>query len=266
VLTPLLLKAWRDHWKGTTVWTIGLVLLVAVEQWVYPSIRDSAAGMAQLIEAYPEAMRAMFRMEDYTSGTGFLNVELFSIMVPIAFIAIGASWGSTATADEEERGTADLLLTFPVSRTQVIVTKMIAAVVTLLALALVLWVSLLVGNRLIDVDIGLGNLLSTCLLQALLGILFCGVGFLVGAVTGRRGIALGVAITLALAAFLAYSLAPMAEGFERLNPVNPFAWTLGGNPLVNGLDAGYALRLAVVALVLFACSVLAFRRRDIAAG
>jgi ABC-2 type transport system permease protein len=100
-------------------------------------------------------------------------------------------------------------------------------------------------------------------MAALLGILYAGVGFLVGALTGRRGVATGATIALALGAFIAYSLAALVDFFENVGPANPFEWALGFNPLANGLDVGYASRLLLLSLLLFAGAVLVFRRRDI---
>ena len=265
MLLPLLLKTWRDRWRGLIAWTTGLVLITAVELYVYPSIRDSGEGMEALVEGFPEPMQEIFRMSDYTSGAGFLNVEMFSIIVPLVFIAVGASWGAGATADEEEKGTADLLLTLPVSRTAILLTKGAATVLVLLGLIIVLAVTLVLGSGMVDLGVAYANLVAACLMSGLLGILYAGIGFFVGAATGRRGIALGVAFTLAIAGFLLYSLSPMVEGFENVNPVNPFQWAVGSDALTSGIDAGYALRLLLLSIVMFAGAVLAFRRRDIRA-
>jgi ABC-2 type transport system permease protein len=265
VLLPLLLKTWRDRWRGLIAWTTGLVLITVVELYVYPTIRDSGEGMEALIEGFPEPMQEIFRMSDYTSGAGFLNVEMFSIIVPLVFIAVGASWGAGATADEEEKGTADLLFTLPVSRTAVLLTKGAAAIIVLLGLTLVLAVTLVVGSSMVDLGVDYSYLIAACVMSGMLGVLYAGIGFLIGAATGRRGVALGVAFTLAIAGFLLYSLSPMVDGFERVNPVNPFQWAVGSNALTDGIDVGYALRLLLLSIALFAGSVLVFRRRDIRA-
>ncbi|MDO8309535.1 MAG: ABC transporter permease [Actinomycetota bacterium] len=259
----LLTKTWRDHWRGLLAWTAGLVAIAAVELYVYPGIRDSSASIGQLMESYPEAFREFFRMEDYTSGVGFLNVELFSMMVPLVFIAVGATWGAAATAQEEERGTADFLLALPVGRGQVLITKMAATILALTGIALALMLTLAVGTDLVDIDIPLGHIAAACLASSLLGGLYAGIGFLLGALTGRRGVALGVAIALGLAAFLAYSLAPMVDAFDAVNPVNPFAWSVGSNPLAGGLAASDVLRLVGVSAVLYAGALLAFARHDV---
>jgi ABC-2 type transport system permease protein len=265
MLLPLLVKTWRDRWRGLTAWTVGLVLIGIVELYVYPSIRDSAEGMSSLVEAFPEAMQEMFRMSDYTSPAGFLNVEMFSIMVPLVFISVGASWGASATADEEEKGTADLLLTLPVSRSQIVLTKGVATLAALAAIVMVISVSLVIGAAVVDMDLPASSIWAASAMSGLLGALYAGLGFLIGALTGRRGVALGAAIALAIAGFLVYSLAPMLDLFDTINPMNPFQWAVGGDPLRNGMDAGYVLGLAGVTLVLFAGALLSFSRRDIRA-
>lgn len=262
-MPPLLTKAWRDRWRGLLAWTVGLVAMAAVQLYVYPSVRDSGDSMSQFIDEFPEAMQAMFRIEDYTSGVGFLNTELFSMLVPLVLIAVGASWGAAATAEEEERGTADLLLTLPVSRTRILATKVIATVAVLVGLVGALTATLAVGTRLVDMDIGLDRLLAAAAMAGLLGLVYAAIAFLVGAWSGRRGIALGVTIGLALAGFLAYSLAPLVDTFDAINPVNPFQWSLGADALSQGIDTGYALRLLLLSAVLLAGSVVAFARRDI---
>ena len=263
MLVPLLLKTWRDHWRGFLAWAVGLALISAVQLWVYPSIRDSAEGTSQMLEAFPEEMQQIFDMSNYTTGVGFLNVELFSMVVPLVFIAVGATWGAGATADEEEKGTADLLLTLPISWASILVTKMVATVIALLLLAAILALTIVAGAALIDMEVETSGIVVACLMAALLGTLYAGVGFLAGAVTGRKGVAIGTTIALGLAAFISYSLASLVDVFENINPANPFEWALGFNPLVNGLDVGYSSRLLLLSLLLFAGAVLVFRRRDI---
>lgn len=108
---PIALRTWADHWRAILAWMMGLVGIVQLT--VYPSVRDTAGSTMDFVNAFPEAFKAMFRISDYTSGPGYLSVELFSMLVPLVFIAVGASWGASATAGEEESGTADLLMSLP---------------------------------------------------------------------------------------------------------------------------------------------------------
>jgi ABC-2 type transport system permease protein len=266
VLGTLVVKTWRDHWRAVLGWSLGLTAISTVQLAVYPSVRDAAEGTSQLMDSFPEAFKTMFRITDYTSGPGYLGAELFSIMVPLVFIGIGATFGAGATAVEEERGTADLLLTLPVTRTQVLLAKLVALLSAPAALGVLLWVVLLLGSRAVGLSgVGAGKLLVSCLAAVLLGWLYTGVGLLVGAWSGRRAVALGSAIAAALAGFLLFSLGPLVDGLRPWLRATPFHWAMGNDPLRNGVPPGYVALLLATSLVLYGLSVVAFRRRDISA-
>lgn len=261
----LLLKTARDHWRSYLIWTLGLLAMVGVQLSVYPTVRSSAAGLSTFLDNYPEALKQIFRMEDYTSGAGFLSTELFSMMLPLIFISIGASWGANASAQEEERRTADILLTLPISRVRILTIKIITAVLSQVLLAAVTVLSLVIGIRFVDLSLGTSKIVAGALTGALLGILFNAVATFMGAAWGKRSIALGGAIGLAIAGFLFFSLAPLVDTFDRITPINPFQWTLGSRPLFDGVDVGYTVLSVVVSSVLYAASLVVFKRRDIQA-
>ncbi len=259
----LLLKTARDHWRSYLIWTLGLLAMVGVQLSVYPTVRSSAAGLSTFLDNYPEALKQIFRMEDYTSGAGFLSTELFSMMLPLIFISIGASWGANASAQEEERRTADILLTLPISRVRILSIKITTAILSQVLLATTLVLSLAIGIRFVDLSLGTTKIIAGALTGALLGILFNAVATFLGAAWGKRSIALGGAIGLAIAGFLFFSLAPLVDTFERITPINPFQWTLGSRPLFEGIDVGYTMFSLVLALALYVASLVVFRRRDI---
>lgn len=261
----LLIKTARDHWKSYVIWTLGLLAMVGVQLSVYPTVRSSAAGLSSFLDNYPEALKQIFRMEDYTSGAGFLSTELFSMMLPLIFISIGASWGANASAQEEERRTADILLTLPISRVRILTIKIITAALAQVLLATVTVLSLVIGIRFVDLSLGTSKIIAGALTGALLGILFNAVATFMGAAWGKRSIALGGAVGLAIAGFLFFSLAPLVDTFERITPINPFQWTLGSRPLFDGVDIGYTVISVVMSLVLYAASLVVFKRRDIQA-
>ncbi len=109
------------------------------------------------------------------------------------------------------------------------------------------------------------KIVSASISSATLGILFNAVAVLFGAAWGRKSIALGGAIALAIAGFLFYSLAPLVDTFDRITPMNPFQWTLGSNPLSNGLDSGYTVIALSAALALYLIALFIYNRRDISA-
>ena len=262
-ITPLFRKSLTDHARNIISWMVGVVILVVVQLSVYPTIRDSSAGWSDVTQDFPEVIKEMLRMTDYTSETGYLNAELMSFTLPFIFIMMGATWGARACTEDEEAGTADLLLSLPISRTSYVVSRIAAAamVVTLCAVAFV--VTLAVGARLLDMSIPLSNYVASGLSLYTLGIITVSVSAAIGTMTGRRGVSLGATTTIAIATFVLYSLAPLVKLFERIEPWSWFRWTVGTQPLTNGFSVGY-ISLAIVFSIAF--SVLAvwlYRRRDI---
>ncbi len=262
VLT-LTMRTLNERWRSTFGWGLGLVLMAVLQLAVYPSVAKSSASMQDFVNEWPEAFRQAFNLDAYTTGAGFLNAEMFSMMVPLVLIAVAVSGAAAATAGEEERGTADLLLSLPVSRARVVVAKVLATVIAVLLVAGATLLTIAVGAPLVDLEVGFGDLAAGVLMTVLLALFFGAVALLVAAATGKRTVALGTAVGLALAAFLLNALAPMADWLEPWQKASPFHWALGDNPLVNGTDAAMAGLLLVAGLVLVVIADVAYRRRDI---
>lgn len=265
MLRNLFLKTWRDHWRGFLGWSLGLVAIVGVQLAVYPTIKKSAADLDAYVHNFPPALQEMFRMQDYSSGPGYISTELLSFMIPFIFISVGASWGANSTALEEERGTSDFLLSMPISRTHIVLSKLSAAVLAQILLAVVVGTSVIIGRRYVDLVANDSYIVASVLVCALLGLLFLGLALFIGVSTGKKTLALGGTIAVALASFLFYSLAPLVDTFDAILPVNPFQWTLGSDPMRRGFDIWHILLTLAVASALYVASVVIYERRDLAA-
>jgi ABC-2 type transport system permease protein len=263
MMISLIFKTWRDHWKSLISWAGVIVAMTSIQLSVYPSIVKTGDAAKQFIDAYPEAFKKMFRMEDYTSGPGFLSTELFSLMLPLVLIAVGATWGASATAEEEEKGTADLLFTLPISRLKVLASKMIATFSVLIFLGVVIYVNLYIGSGIVDLKVNFNYILAAILSSIALGLFFSGLGFLIGSISGKKSVSLGSASAIGLLSFVFYSLAPLVDNFDFLNPINPFEWAIGGNILFDGPDWTGFSKLLLGTFVLYITAALVFKNKDI---
>lgn len=264
-MRALVQKTLRDHAKPTAWWTAALLLMFVTELWAYPYVLDATTEMRNMVEAYPEALRKMFRMDDYYSGTGFLGTEMFSFMVQLVFIAIGASFGANATAGEEERGTADVLMALPITRRALLAGKMAALPIAFAGIAAAILIVLGVGMPMVDMEASLGNLAIATIASAMLGLFGAGCAYALGAVTGRRGVALGASIGVSLVSWIIYSLAPLVSAFDKVVDFTPWQWAFGNDPLNNGADLPHLALLAAVTVALYGTALWAFERRDIEA-
>ena len=141
------LKTLRDLRRGLLGWSIALVLLVAVMAALWPSIRD-IPDLDELLASYPAVMRELFDVEAISTGAGFLNAELFSILLPALFIVFAVGRGAQLVAGEEEVGTLEVLLATPASRARVLLDK--AAALALAATVAVVGYVLYVLGELVE--------------------------------------------------------------------------------------------------------------------
>ena len=264
MLRNILLKNIRDQRKSFMWWSIGISVLMILTILFYPSFADSPE-FDDLLDKMPEALAKLFigEVSDLTSPEGYLNSQLFVLFVPLLFLFFAIARGSGAIAGEEEKGTLDLLLSYPLKRSRVLMEKFAAMVVTILALALVLWLSMAVGAVAIGMDISLVRIAEATLSAALLGLTFGALALALGCARSNRGLSIGVASALGVAAYFVNALAPVVDALEPFQELSLFYYYIGADPLTNGLDLGHARVLVGLTAVFFVVALVTFERRDL---
>ncbi|MHB8958030.1 MAG: ABC transporter permease subunit [Candidatus Limnocylindrales bacterium] len=257
-------KMVHDQWRALAVWTALAGLLAAFYLSLYPSL-GSVEEMRRLLDAMPPELRAMFSAEgsDLSTPAGYLNIELFTFMLPLIVMAITIAIGAGATAGEEERGTLELLLANPVPRWRIVIEKALGAAALAAVLCAGVWVALAAAAQLIDVDIALERVAAALASVWLLACAIGAVAMLVGALTGRRTMSIAVALGAAILGFFLNALAPLSDVLEPWRALSPHYHYIGYDPLGNGLDLGHALVLAAISVVMVALAAFAFERRDL---
>ncbi|MBI2873428.1 MAG: ABC transporter permease subunit [Chloroflexi bacterium] len=266
MLRSVLLKSLRDQRRALLWWGTGLVALAVFTLLFYPSFRDMGSEMQKLAERMPEELLLLFAGEskDMTSPEGFLNSQLFVLMVPLLFMVFAIGMGSGAIAGEEERGTLELLLSNPVPRWRVAWEKFAATVLAVAILAFVFWVGLEVTSVGVGMEAGAGRMAEATLSAVLLALAFGALALAVGCATGSRGLSIGVSSAVGVAAYFLNALAPVVEVLQPYRKVSPFYYYMGADPLANGLNLVHASVLIGLVVVLLAAALITFERRDLA--
>ena len=245
-------------------WAIGFALLTLITILFYPSIKD----VPEFSELFDEtgAIARVFAggFTDLTSPEGYLNSQVFSLLVPILFLVFAIGQGSGAIAGEEERGTLDILLSNPTTRLQVLTQKFAAMTAAISALSLILWLSVVIGAAIVSMDLSPWRTLHVSLSAMLLGVLFGTLALALGSAIGKRGLSIGVTGAIAVTAYFIYALAPLVEGLEPAEKVSPFYYYIAADPLTNGLNLVHTAVLIGVTAALGAVAAFAFERRDLA--
>lgn len=264
MLPSIVGKVLHDQWRGVAAWTALSGVFAAFYLALYPSI-GGVAEMRRLLDSMPPALRAMFAAEgvDIATPAGYLNIELFTFIVPLLVFAIGLTSAGAATAGEEERGTLELLLANPVRRWRIVLEKFVAMVITTAALVTGIWIALAVTASVFDIDLALDRVAAALASAGLLGLAIGALAMTLGALTGSRTVSIGLALAVAVGGFFLNALGPLVEGLKEWRPLSPHYQYIGYDPLANGLDIGHATVLAAIAAVFVLVAMVAFERRDL---
>ncbi len=266
MLRSVIGKMVHDLWRVTLIWTVVAGLLAGFYLSLYPSL-GAVEEMAQMLERMPAELRAMFAPEgaDLSTAAGYLNIELFTFMIPLLVAAVTLTAAGGATAGEEERGTMDLLLAHPIRRWRIVIEKALGMALQAGVLCLGIWFSLALTASLVGIDLALERVAAALFSAWLLGLALGGVALVVGAVTGNRMLSIAIGLGVALVGFFVNALAPLSDVLEPWRPLSLHYLYLGNDPLTHGLDPVHALALAVLALALAALAAVGFERRDLRA-
>lgn len=253
----------HEHRRSLAVWSSGLLVLVAVEAALFPTIRSNPQ-LTNLRQTYPKALRSLFGISDLTTGVGFMRAEVFSVVAPMLLIVMAVLWGGDLIAGEEDRGTIDILMANPVSRRRVLLEKWAALTAGVVGAGAALGLALAIVLPAVDLRISAAGAAAAVVAVVALALLFGTLALTVGAATGRRGLARGSAAVAAVAAYLVSSLADLVGWLKDVRPVSPWYHALGVDPLARGFSPAHLLLPLVLTVVVAAVGIVAFDRRDLA--
>jgi ABC-2 type transport system permease protein len=263
MLRNVFTKALWDARRSLLGWTLAVAAVAAMYASVWPTV--NTPEMLKAMSAYPKEMLEAFNYGDLTTAAGYLGGSVYGLLVPLLVLVFMIAAGTRSIAGDEEAGTLDLTLAHPVDRSRLALQRFGAIVLGLVVVVAVLLLVVLAVRVPAQLDsVSPANLAAMSLQLLLFGALFGALAFAIGGWTGSRVLALGLSAGVAVLAYLANSVFPMAESMTWTRSISPWGWYLGEDPLVNGLQVGHCLLLLGLTAVFVAAGVWRFNRRDVA--
>jgi ABC-2 type transport system permease protein len=262
MLNNVLLKTLRDKRKTFIWWSLGILLLMIFYSSMFTSFKGSLSDFNQMMES--NIIKAFLgEAPDLSTPEGWLGVELLPLLGPLIFIVFSVSFATSELTGEEDKGTLNLLLAHPISRTTVFLHKFSAMVLVMVALGIVFWLSNVLGTSLASMGISFLSLAEATFSLILLGLLFGTLALALGALTGKRAVGIGVTSAFGIASYLLNSMAEIIQGLAPYRPVSVFYHYGGTAVLESGIEfKGVGVFLGGT-IVLLLIGVYGFGRREI---
>lgn len=256
----------KKYLKSVLIWSISIVALVIMFMSFYPSFAKDATLMEKILENYPEEMLKAFGMDSEVSLSTVLGYFTFVFAFIQLVIAMQASnYGFAFLSIEERELTADFLLTKPVSRTDIIISKVLAVLSALLitdiliAIGIFMSVGLFNGGNPYDNSIVLLLILTIPLFQ----LFFISIGMLISVSIRKVKNVLSFSVGISFALYILNALKNIIGG-DLLGFITPFHYFDSIYIVKNG-SFDYSMLYVDLAIVVVSISVAYYRylKRDI---
>ncbi|MCA9331162.1 ABC transporter permease subunit, partial [Candidatus Saccharibacteria bacterium] len=194
---------------------------------------------------------------------GFLNSQIFFLMLPLLGGVLSIGLGGSLLAREEQDGTIESLLARPVSRGRILWEKAVAGAAILGLVSGLGGLATIISARVVGISVSSWTIATTSLVCFLLCLSFGAVSFLVTSMGKARGASIGIGALVALGGYMISSLAGTITWLEWPARFLPFHY-YQSDALLRGqyswLNALYFVALTVACGL---ASWIVFRRRDI---
>lgn len=261
---------WELKQRKTAIfwWTFGSVLLAGCLLALFPSIRDQANQLNQVLNSLPQGLRQLktggANSVNVADPVAFLNANVFYSTLPILWIILAITRGSAALGRDEQDHTLELLLARPLSRGALLAGKALSLLSEFVIVSGITLIGIVLLAPLFDMHVGTGRLALTTLYTASFSLSFGLIAFALQAASSfTRRAASAVAVILGFGGYLLASLSGLTHWLENPAKFAPYHY-FSPDKVLNGQSVrGLNVYLIGILVVTVAIAYIGFRRRDI---
>jgi ABC-2 type transport system permease protein len=262
---PLFKQTVRNNRVSWLIYSlVGLIFLVLYVP-IFPSIQQQQDTLNKVYSSLPKGILEAFNITQ-TSATlmGFLTSKHFAFVWILMVIFLMLSFAGGAIAKEVDKLTMGLLLSLPISRLRIYITRLIAGVfglVVFIALTeLITWPIAKIFNYACPwIDV-----FNVGLLGFLFGLAVLGIAMMFSALTSDSGKVYGLAGGLLLVMYVINIASQLKDQLDKLKYVSIFHYYIPGDVIDGGhLDHTSLLVLGGTAIVSTVIGAIIFTRRDV---
>ena len=256
----------RARLSSVLIWSLAVTAIVFFFMALFPGFSSQAALLNSLFAKMPQALRDAFGMNtDLSTLLGFYGFVFVFVQLCLAIQA--GNYGFGLVSIEESELTADFLLSKPVSRTQVMTSKLLAALTSLTITNLVVWALTFLSVALFNSNhpYSNGTLILILVSIVIFQLFYLAVGLVISLLVKRVRSVTSFSMALGFGTYVlsAFSAALAAASLEYITPFKHF--DPGYIVRTGAYDTPLVLVNVAISVISLAVSYWLYVRRDIPA-
>jgi ABC-2 type transport system permease protein len=262
--------AWELKQRRAVIlwWTLGSILLCIAIMALYPSIRDKANDLNQVINQLPQGLRGLktggAASVNVADPIQFLNSQLFYATLPIIWIILAITRGSAILGGDEQNHTLELWLSRPIGRGNLLVAKGVSLILEFVIIGTATLLTIVLLAPAFQLHIGTSHLILAVIYTVLFSLSFGLIAFALTAF-GRftKRAATAIAVIVSFGGYLIASLSGLTDWLKIPAKLAPFHYFAPDKIMHGQIAVGLNIYLVGVFILGVLVSYLGFRRRDI---
>jgi len=266
MIGSVFLETYKQTWKKMVYWGGGLAAMALMVVLMVPLF--DMQDIKDLLQTFPPIILAMVgigkELEIFATNEGFVAMGFFGKSALI-FAVYPVVMGMRVTANEEDAGTMDLLLSLPVQRARVIVEKFLAYGVSCVGVVLLIYLGLHIGVLFGGVELDVLRLAEVTFYLIPLMVFIMAATMLIAVLARRRVVALGIVTAFVIASYMLQTIGLAAEGTvaEPLGVISFLTYYNAGDILAQGFIWPHIAGYVGLSVLLLLASLYRYERRDI---
>lgn len=260
----IFLREMKAYRKSIIFWSIGIIFLLASGMAKYKATASNGE-INELFAEMPKSFQAIvgsgaFDLSKASGYFGLLVLYLF-LMATIHAAMLGAS----IIAKEERDKTAEFIFAKPISRTSVILYKLLSALMNVLIFNVVSWISsvLFVGKYSNGEQVN-GDIAIVMVGMFILQLLFLVIGTAIASVSKNTKKAASYSTGILLLTFILSIAIDLNEKIDSLKYLSPFKYFEAKNIMYGGgFDIAFVTISFVLIITLTFVTFLFYNKRDL---
>ena len=256
----------RTSWKQILYWGVGLGVLGLYIDFIAMS-PDIISGYADLLKSIPPTVLQAFGfsgIELLTTPEGWI-VSVFVSEAAIFLSVFAVLAGLNISANDEQSGVMDVILSLPISRSAYLLERWIGFALIGLGVVVLCALITLAGIIGMNVDAPHDVILKSILNLYPAALLVMTVTCLAATTLRRRSLAIGVSAAFVVASYVFNAIGASASGAiaEIMENVSYFSYIRGEPFVIGTYDPADSLIVVIAVLIGFVLSLRNFVSRDI---
>jgi ABC-2 type transport system permease protein len=219
----ILIREFKSNLKSLVIWIVLLIVIVYGASYEF----EAFVGNTNLMDAMA-SFSAIFDalgipFSNISEPEGFVSLMSIYFYIPLAIYA--AMLGSSIISKEERDKTAEYLFTLPITRHQVLVSKLIVTIIN----NIIINVALILGTTLVYLRFSPTDKFFSFMIHLSIGLIFTqlvfmAIGMFLAAVLKQYKRSSGVTVGIVMGSYLLYVLIGLSDKIDFLKYFTPFKY------------------------------------------